>query len=186
MRSKKSKIEQLPKSCESRFLAASAAASLCRTCTKLCDRSLVIRWSVTLARAGRTSGVEKSSSPARKYFFDSIGHYRSDGPTYSITSSARVGRAGGMLSRRCSGGRLRPGRPLEVDHKIARDRHRITFGRQQYLKHHVRAMQEFEFDGGEIEFPHPAEPFVVDRSSPGSIFGEALAPVFHRVVIMQP
>ena len=29
---------------------------------------------------------------------------------------------------------------LEVDHKIARDRHRITFGRQQYLKHHVRAM----------------------------------------------
>jgi hypothetical protein len=53
------------------------------------------------------------------------------------------------------------------------------------LKHHVRAMQEFEFAGGEIEFPHPAEPFVADRSSPGSIFGEALAPVFHRVAIMQ-
>ncbi len=47
-------------------------------------------------------------------------------------------------------------------------------------------MQEFEFDGGEIEFPHPAEPFVVDRSSPGSIFGETLAPVFHRVAIMKP
>src|SRR5258708_26389560 len=43
MRWKKWKIEQLTKSRESRFLAASAAASLCRTCTKLCDRSLVIR-----------------------------------------------------------------------------------------------------------------------------------------------
>src|SRR5258706_12144714 len=43
MRSKKSKTEQLQNSREGRFLAASAAASLCRTCTKLCDRSLVIR-----------------------------------------------------------------------------------------------------------------------------------------------
>jgi hypothetical protein len=40
--SKKSKIEELPKSRESPFLAASAAASLSRTRTKLCGRSLVI------------------------------------------------------------------------------------------------------------------------------------------------
>src|SRR6266481_3718067 len=51
MRSKKSKIEQLPKSRESRFLATSAAASLCRTCTKLCDRSLVIRCGPSHLRA---------------------------------------------------------------------------------------------------------------------------------------
>jgi hypothetical protein len=43
MLSKKSKIEQLPKSRESRFLAAAASASLCRTRTKLCGRLLVIR-----------------------------------------------------------------------------------------------------------------------------------------------
>jgi len=47
-------------------------------------------------------------------------------------------------------------------------------------------MQEFEFDGGEIEFPHPAKPFVVDRSRLGSILGEALAPMFYGVAIMQP
>jgi hypothetical protein len=43
MLSKKSKIEQLAKSHENRFLAASAAASLGRTCTKLCGRLLVTR-----------------------------------------------------------------------------------------------------------------------------------------------
>src|SRR5215813_8664031 len=43
MLSKKSKIEQLQKSRESRFSAASAAASLCRTRTKLCGCPLVIR-----------------------------------------------------------------------------------------------------------------------------------------------
>src|SRR5215467_6116190 len=43
MLSKKSKIEQLPKCRESRFLAAAASASLCRTRTKLCGRLLVIR-----------------------------------------------------------------------------------------------------------------------------------------------
>ena len=34
-----------------------------------------------------------------------------------------------------------------------------------WLVHHMSAMQELEFDGGEIKFPHPAEPFVVDRGS---------------------
>jgi len=29
------------------------------------------------------------------------------------------------------------GRPLGVNHEIARDRHRITLGRKQQLKHHV-------------------------------------------------
>src|ERR1700674_4797009 len=43
MLSKKSKIEQLAKSHENRFLAASAAASLGRTYTKLCGRLLVTR-----------------------------------------------------------------------------------------------------------------------------------------------
>ena len=33
-------------------------------------------WSLTLARAGRASGAEKFSSPARKPFFDSIGPER--------------------------------------------------------------------------------------------------------------
>ncbi len=62
----------------------------------------------------------------------------SDRPTYSITST-RVSKIGGMSSRRPSAGCLRAPRllPLEVDHGIARDRHRITFGRQQNLKHHV-------------------------------------------------
>jgi hypothetical protein len=40
MLSKKSKIKQLAKSHENRFLAASAAASLGRTCTKFCGRLL--------------------------------------------------------------------------------------------------------------------------------------------------
>src|ERR1700674_1932113 len=43
MLSKKLKIEQLAKSHENRFLAVSAAASLGRTCTKLCGRFLVTR-----------------------------------------------------------------------------------------------------------------------------------------------
>src|SRR5262245_53807151 len=43
MLSKKSKIEQLPKSCERQCLPAAASASLCRTRTKLCGRLLVIR-----------------------------------------------------------------------------------------------------------------------------------------------
>lgn len=41
--------------------------------------------------------------------------------------------AGGM-SALCH---LRAGCPLDVDHEIARDRHRITLGRKQQLKHHV-------------------------------------------------
>jgi hypothetical protein len=51
MLSKKSKIEQLPKSRETRFLAAAASASLCRTRTKLCGRLLVIRRSPSHRRA---------------------------------------------------------------------------------------------------------------------------------------
>jgi hypothetical protein len=57
-----------------RFLAASAAASLSRTRTKLCGRSLVIPCGPpTSARVRRAGGVEKFSSPVRKTFFDSIG-----------------------------------------------------------------------------------------------------------------
>src|SRR6187402_1977039 len=76
--------------------------------------------------------------------------------------------------------------PFDVDHEIARDRDRITLDRKQQLKNHVGAVKEFEFDGGKIEFPHPAESFVVDRRRLGSIFGEALAPMFYCVMIMQP
>src|SRR6266403_5176084 len=43
MLSKKSKIERLRKSREDQFFVVSAAASLCRACTKVCDRSCVIR-----------------------------------------------------------------------------------------------------------------------------------------------
>jgi hypothetical protein len=75
MLSKKSKIEQLPKSRESRFSAASAAASLSRTHTKLCGRLLAIRCAPpTSADAVCIGGAEKFGSPARKTFFDSIGH----------------------------------------------------------------------------------------------------------------
>jgi hypothetical protein len=51
MLSKRSKIEQFPESREDRFLAASAAASLCRTRTKLCGRFLVIRYGPSHWRA---------------------------------------------------------------------------------------------------------------------------------------
>jgi hypothetical protein len=43
MLSKKSKIERLRKSREDQFFVVSAAASLCTACTKVCDRSCVIR-----------------------------------------------------------------------------------------------------------------------------------------------
>ena len=43
MLSKKSKIERLRKSREDQFFVVSAAASLCRACTKVCDRFCVIR-----------------------------------------------------------------------------------------------------------------------------------------------
>src|SRR6202521_2008583 len=68
MLSKKSKIEQLARSHENRFLAASAAASL-GMYEALWSPSCDSMWSLTLARAGRASGAEKFSSPARKPFF---------------------------------------------------------------------------------------------------------------------
>src|ERR1700730_3003392 len=44
MLSKKSKIERLRKSREDQFFVVSAAASLCRACTRVCDRFCVIRY----------------------------------------------------------------------------------------------------------------------------------------------
>jgi hypothetical protein len=60
MLSKKSKIEELPKSRESPFLAASAAASLSRTRTKLCGRLLVIRGGPSHRRARHAPAVLKN------------------------------------------------------------------------------------------------------------------------------
>ena len=77
MLSKKSKIERLRKSREDQFFVVSATASLCRACTKVCDRFLCdSMWSLTLPRVGRTSGAKTFRSLARKDFFDSIGEYR--------------------------------------------------------------------------------------------------------------
>jgi hypothetical protein len=73
MLSKKSKIEQLPKSRESRFLAAAASASLCRTRTKRCGRLLVIRRGPSHRRARDAPAALKNFfHPPRKTFFDSI------------------------------------------------------------------------------------------------------------------
>src|SRR5215470_10541211 len=73
MLSKKSKIEQLPKSRESRFLTAATSASLCRTRTKLCGRLLEIRRGPPHRRARDAPAALKNFfSPARKTFFDSI------------------------------------------------------------------------------------------------------------------
>jgi hypothetical protein len=74
MLSKKSKIEQLPKSRESRFLTASAAASPCRTRTKLCGRLLVIRCGPSHWRARAAPAALKNLAHLpEKPFFDSIG-----------------------------------------------------------------------------------------------------------------
>src|SRR5262249_47109627 len=69
MLSKKSKIEQLPKSRKSRFLVASAAASLSRTRTKLCGRSLVIRRGPSHRRARNAPAVLKNFFPRQKNLF---------------------------------------------------------------------------------------------------------------------
>src|SRR5215467_8578851 len=57
---RKSRNEQLPKSRKSRFLVASAAASLSRTRTKLCGRSLVIRRGPSHRRARNAPAVLKN------------------------------------------------------------------------------------------------------------------------------
>jgi hypothetical protein len=73
MLSKKSKIEQLPKSRERLVSAASPAHSLCRTRTGLFGRLLAIRRApLTSADAVCTGDAEKFGSPARKTFFESI------------------------------------------------------------------------------------------------------------------
>src|SRR5262249_850631 len=69
MLSKKSKIEQLPKSRKSRFLVASAAASLSRIRTKLCGRSFVIRRGPSHRRARNAPAVlKKFFHPPEKPF----------------------------------------------------------------------------------------------------------------------
>jgi hypothetical protein len=47
-------------------------------------------------------------------------------------------------------------------------------------------MQEFQFNGGEIKFSHSTESLVVNGRRLGSVFGEPLAPMFHRIAIVQP
>ena len=75
MLSKKSKIEELRKSRKDQVLVVSVTASLCRACTKICDRFAAIRCGPSRwPSMGPTSGAEKFCSSARKDFFDSIGH----------------------------------------------------------------------------------------------------------------
>jgi len=70
---KKSKVERLRKSREDRFLVLSAAASLRRTATKVCDCALwKLVWSLMSPRMGRTSEAEKFRSSAEKDFFNNI------------------------------------------------------------------------------------------------------------------
>src|SRR5207344_3135536 len=47
-------------------------------------------------------------------------------------------------------------------------------------------MQEFKLDGSKIELPHAAESLIIDRRRLRAVLREALAPVLHRVAIMQP
>src|SRR4029079_18778456 len=98
-----------------------------------------------------------------------------DGRESELTSAARFSAA---FLRQC--------RAFSVDHKIAGDRHCVSLGRQQQLKAHVRAMQEFKLDGSEIELPHAAESLIIDRRRLRAVLREALAPVLHRVAIMKP
>ena len=86
----------------------------------------------------------------------------------------------------CALRRLRKCGALGVDHEVTRDRHRVALGRKQQLKHHVRAVKEFELGGSKLEFTHPAKPFIADCRRLGPIPGEALAPVHDRITIMQP
>ena len=73
MTSKKSKIEQLPKSRESLFLAASVCCKPQQdTYEALWSISCDAMWPLTLARVRRVRDAAKFSSPARKTFFDSI------------------------------------------------------------------------------------------------------------------
>jgi hypothetical protein len=60
MLSKRSKIQQLPKSREMRCLSAAASASLRRTPTKLCGRLLVIRRGPSHRRARQAPAVPKN------------------------------------------------------------------------------------------------------------------------------
>src|SRR5262249_34126701 len=77
MLSKKSKIEELPKSRESLFLAASVCCKPQQdTYEALWSISCDTMWPPTSARVRRAGGVEKFSSPVRKPFFDSIGQIR--------------------------------------------------------------------------------------------------------------
>src|SRR5262249_52674618 len=67
--SKKSKIEQLAKSRESRFLVASAAASLSRTPTKLSGRLPVIRRGPSRRRACDAPAALKNFFTRQKNLF---------------------------------------------------------------------------------------------------------------------
>src|SRR6476661_1961597 len=62
------------------------------------------------------------------------------------TETSAIGQSGAALPG--SSVLLRLRRALGVDHEVARNRHRIARLRQQELKHHVRAVQEFQLHGG--------------------------------------
>jgi hypothetical protein len=73
MLSKKSKIEGLRKSRKGQDLVVLVAVSLCRACTKVCDRFAAIRCGPSHCSAWDASvGADTFRSSARKDFFDSI------------------------------------------------------------------------------------------------------------------
>src|SRR5712691_8453080 len=51
---------------------------------------------------------------------------------------------------------------FRIEHEVAANGNRFARFREQKLEHHMRAVQEFELDGGEIKFPHPGKALVVD------------------------
>ncbi len=59
-------------------------------------------------------------------------------------------------------------------------------GGEQYLEHHVRAVQEIQLDGGQVELPHAAEPLVGECQGFVAASGEADTPVPDGVMVMQP
>jgi|GEM_PF-4148991 len=74
MLSKKSKIERLRKSREDQFFVVSAAASLCRACTRVCDRFCVIRYGPSRCHAWDAPAALKNFvRQPEETFFDSIG-----------------------------------------------------------------------------------------------------------------
>src|SRR5215468_5772752 len=92
MLSKKSKIEQLPKSRERQCLPAAASASFCQTRTKLCGRLLVIRCGPSHRRARHAPAVPKNlvRLPEKPFSTASTRRRLSAAPTFDARRLIRI------------------------------------------------------------------------------------------------